>query len=406
MSATESSAGFGALLGSLGGGSTDLIAQVLAAVKEHVGADMSFLAEFRGDVKIIRRIIATGTPSLVEGICLPLEATYCSRVVCGKLPNLILDARSDPRVRDLPITAELDIGSYLSVAVTLPDGRVFGTLCCIRHEADPSLDQRDVRFMRVLGDLIGTQLGRDEAARSERAIKSERIGQWLDGGPRMVFQPIVSLATGLIVGAEALARFEAEPSRSPDRWFAEAWDVGMGLELEVVALRNAIGALDQLPLGAYLTVNASPATLLSDAFAAAVLGVPRNRLVVEVTEHAMVEAYEPLVNVVKRLGAQGIRVAIDDAGAGYAGLCHIIQVAPKLLKLDLMLSRDVHADLVKQALVSAVVGFGLRAGVDIVAEGVENAEDANTLRRLGVPYGQGFHFARPGAMPAQLELAH
>ena len=403
MTAIIPASDLGALLRSMGGASCDLIGQILAAAQNHLDANLSFLAEFQGDLKVIRRVVSDGSPALLaEGQCLPLQATYCYRVVRGELPNAICDAHADLRVSALPITEQLDIGAYVGVPVLLPDGRVFGTLCCVKTRADPTLDQRDVKFMRVLGDLIGVQLARDAAATEDRRQKTTRIQAWIETGPRMVFQPIIELESGRIVGVESLARFDADPARTPDRWFAEAWEVGLGVELELAAVRAAIADPGPLPEGAYLTVNASPATLLSQAFSDAVQGIAPEQLVVEVTEHAVVEAYEPLIEAVERLAERGIRLAVDDAGAGYSGLCHILRVAPRLVKLDLMLTRGIHDDPVKQALVTAVVGFASHMRIDLVAEGIETREDAAALRRLGVPFGQGFYLGEPGPLPMAL----
>ncbi len=218
----------------------------------------------------------------------------------------------------------------------------------------------------------------------------------------MVFQPIVDLATGDIVGAEALARFDVEPHATPDRWFAEAWRVGLGIELEIAAVRGAIAQMPNLPEKAYLSFNVSPETLQSEAFTEAVSRVPGDRIVVEVTEHAAVKEYEPLIDAIERLRRQGIRLAVDDVGAGYSGLNHIVRVAPSMLKLDLGLTRDVDRDRVKQALAAASVVFASRVGLDIVSEGVETAQEAEALRLLGIRYGQGYHFARPGPFPLKL----
>lgn len=405
MAAADTPQGLDWLLRSAGDESADLIGAIVAAAKDHLEADISFLAEFQGESKLIRRAAGDGpSVGLEEGTSLPLKETYCYRVVRGELPNVIADARSDARVKDLAITGQLKIGAYIGVPVMLPGGRVFGTLCCINHEADASIHHRDVKFMRVLADLVGAQLGRRERAAEERRTKTDRIRAVIQhGGPRMVFQPIVDLASRAIAGAESLARFDAEPRRTPDLWFAEAWEVGLGAELEIAAVRAALAQLSQVADGIYVSVNVSPETLSAPAFLESLAGAPAGRVVVEVTEHAVVEEYGPLIEAIGRLKDKGIRLAVDDVGAGYSGLSHILRVAPRLVKLDLALTRGIHGDLAKQALASAAVVFASRVRVDIVAEGVETAEDAETLRVLGVRYGQGYFFAKPGPLPLRVE---
>ena len=395
------------ILQAAGDETADLIGSIVEAAKDHLEADIGFLAEFSGESKLIRRAAGDGaTVGLEEGTSLPLEETYCHRVVRGELPNVIADARADARVRDLAITRQLKIGAYIGVPVTLPGGRVFGTLCCINHQPDPSIHQRDVKFMRVLADLVGRQLERHERAELERQAAGDRIRAVIaDGGPKMVFQPIVDLASRAIVGAEALARFELEPRRTPDRWFAEAWEVGLGVELEIVAAAAALARLPEIAGGAYLSVNVSPETLRAPAFLESLAAVPAGRVVVEVTEHAAVDEYAPLIEAVGRLKELGIRLAVDDVGAGYSGLSHILRIAPDVVKLDVSLTRGIHADPAKQALASAAVTFASRVRVGIVAEGVETAQEADTLRVLGVRYGQGYHFARPGPLPLRVASA-
>jgi len=399
--------GIDRILRAAGDETADLIGSIVEAAKDHLEADIGFLAEFRGESKVIRRAAGDGaTVGLQEGTSLPLQETYCHRVVRGELPNVVGDARSDARVKDLGITRQLKIGAYIGVPVTLPGGRVFGTLCCINHEPDPTIQRRDVKFMRVLADLVARQLDRHEQAEARRQEALDRIRAVIaDGGPNMVFQPIVDLASREIVGAEALARFEHEPRRSPDRWFAEAWDVGLGVELEMTAVAAALARLPQIAGGVYVSVNVSPETLCAPAFLGSLAAAPAGRVVVEVTEHAAVEKYAPLTEAIARLKDRGIRLAVDDVGAGYSGLSHILRIAPDLVKLDVSLTRGIQGDPAKQALASAAVNFASRLRVSIVAEGVETAQDAEALRVLGVRYGQGYHFARPGPLPLRVASA-
>lgn len=407
MDTTTTTPGIGQLLQSIGDESSDLIGSIIAAAKDHLEADITFLAEFQGDLKVIRRTAGDGrSVGVDEGNAFPLKETYCYRMVKGDLGNVISDARNDGRVKDLAITEQLNIGTYVGVPVVIPDGRVFGSLCCISHQADSSIHPRDVKFMRVLADLMGAQLGRQELLAQDWRQKTERIRTLIQHqGARMVFQPIVNLRTGAIIGAESLARFDTEPHRTPDLWFAEAWQVGLGIDLEISAVRSAVAQMPQISDGVYLSVNVSPATLQSEAFAESLAGAPCDRIVVEVTEHAVVKEYGPLLEAIDRLKGRGIRVAVDDVGAGYSGLNHIIRVAPALLKLDLALTRGIHGDPAKQALASAAVNFASRVRVEIVAEGVETDKDAETLRILGIRYGQGYYFAKPGPLPLRVEDA-
>jgi EAL domain-containing protein (putative c-di-GMP-specific phosphodiesterase class I) len=377
------------------------VSRVVAAARGYLGAHVSFLAEVVGAEKVIRHVDgpaeAVGLP---VGARFALEDSYCHRLLQGMIPEAIYDARNDPVARAIPLTAVLDIEAYMGVPVRAPDGRAIGTLCCINFDGDPERRARDVGFMHFLAGLVGAQLEEALHAADRQRARHAAVREVLDaGGPRMVFQPIVSPASGDIVGAEALARFDGEAPRSPDLWFREAWDVGLGVELELAAVRNAVPALRQLPPDAYLAINVSPSTLADPRFAAAIAGVPATRLVMEITEHAVVEDYAPLVDVIARLRATGVRVAIDDVGAGYASLRHVLSVAPDIVKLDMSLTRGIDTDPVRQALATGLVAFAARTAFVVVAEGVETAAEAEALREVGVRYEQGYLFARPGPLP-------
>ncbi len=203
----------------------------------------------------------------------------------------------------------------------------------------------------------------------------------------------MELATGRAGGYEALARFDIEPLRGPDEWFAQAHRAGLGEELEALALRAAL-AVPGRPEGTFLAVNISPRALLSAAVRAA-LPQDLTGIVVELTEHELFGAEGELEGELTALRARGARVALDDAGAGYAGLQQIIRVAPDILKLDRALVHGAHADASRQALLEALIGFASTTGAAICAEGVEDLDDVRTLVALDVTYAQGYGLARP-----------
>ena len=211
---------------------------------------------------------------------------------------------------------------------------------------------------------------------------------------RIVFQPVVELATGRPAGYEALARFESDTPRGPDEWFAQAHRVGLGEELEGLALRAALGVPGR-PEGTFLALNISPRALLSAPVRAA-LPQDLTGIVVELTEHELFGAAGELETELTALRARGARVALDDAGAGYAGLQQIIRVAPDILKLDRALVHGAHADTSRQALLEALIGFAGTTGAAVCAEGVEDLDDVRALVELDVTYAQGYGLARPG----------
>ena len=169
----------------------------------------------------------------------------------------------------------------------------------------------------------------------------------------------------------------------------------MGTELEATAIRRALEALPKIPHDVYVAVNTSPATLMSPSFPALFADVAPGRVVVEVTEHAPVDDYAILHERLDELAASGIRLSVDDAGAGYASLRHILKLRPDVIKLDISLTRNIDEEPLQRALAAALVTFARELGASIVAEGVERSEEVVVLTDLGVRYAQGYHFARP-----------
>ena len=213
------------------------------------------------------------------------------------------------------------------------------------------------------------------------------------------FQPIVNLNTGLSLGTEALSRFTDDPTRSPDLWFAEAASVGLGTELEIAALDLALSQMNRLPSDMYLSINASVETILSEEFHESLAQVDAERVVLEVTEHTPIGDYEEFAASVAGLRSRGIRLAVDDAGAGYAGFGHLLDLRPDIIKLDIALTRGIDRDPARQALGRALLRFGLEMfQTTMVAEGIETKEELATLRSLGCAVGQGFALGRPSRL--------
>jgi EAL domain-containing protein (putative c-di-GMP-specific phosphodiesterase class I) len=213
----------------------------------------------------------------------------------------------------------------------------------------------------------------------------------------MVFQPIFDLASSQIVGVEALARFSSTPNQTPDKWFAEAAELGLGTELEMLAVTAAVSEIDKLPPDEYMAVNVSPSTAMHPGLTG-VLTPGGERIVLELTEHARVDEYDLLVEALDRLRCLGTRVAVDDAGSGYASLRHILRLRPDIIKLDIDLTQGINADPARRSLATALVVFGNEIGATITAEGIETTEELDALRQLQVRCGQGYHLARPGPL--------
>ena len=251
----------------------------------------------------------------------------------------------------------------------------------------------------VIRELAG-QLKRKELEDERRRTQTRQVRRALAGeGLRMLFQPIADLASARVVGVEALARFDVPAWRSPQAAFGDAEAVGLLVELELAAVRTALGHLGRIPPDAFLSVNLSPLTATASEFISLLARVPADRVVMEVTEHAKVEDYTLLNTALADARDHGVRLAIDDAGAGFASLQHIVRLAPDFIKLDITLTRDIHLDPVRRALATALISFAREIGAAIIAEGIETRGEFETLRSLGVPFGQGFFLAPPAPLP-------
>jgi EAL domain-containing protein (putative c-di-GMP-specific phosphodiesterase class I)/response regulator of citrate/malate metabolism len=229
-------------------------------------------------------------------------------------------------------------------------------------------------------------------ARIRRVLEREELD--------IVFQPIVALDSRDVVGYEALSRFSAEPHRGPDEWFAEAHEVGLGPELELAAIRLACERSRDIPEGMFMAVNVSPVTTERPELLALLAGCQVHEVVLEVTEHARVEDYRRFRLAIARVRQLGARLAVDDAGAGFSSLRHILELDAELIKLDGSLTRSLEQDPRRRSLAAALIEFGRESGASVLAEHIESELQLIELRRLGVTYGQGFHLGRPQRLPA------
>lgn len=371
---------------------------MLRLVRQNLGLDVAFIGEFVGDRRIFRHVDAA-VPGLVrEGEADLLEESYCARVVDGRLPELIPDTAGVPEAQRMPATRALPVGAHLSVPIRLSNGMVYGTFCCFGHSPDHSLNARDLAMLRTFAGLVAQRIDRDLQTESLRVAKRARIRQLLDrGGPAIVFQPVFLLDGLRPIGSEALSRFPDDPHRPIEAWFSDAAETGLGVELEHRAIGNALDAYAAIWARhrVQLGVNASPAAILDPRFARLFDAAPADRVVLELTEHERIDDYGELVAALAPLRARGVRVAVDDVGAGYASMSHIVAIRPDIIKLDRGIVRGLDADPMRAALATALTGFAAQCGCKVVAEGVETPGELALLAGLKVQALQGFLLGRP-----------
>lgn len=324
--------------------------------------------------------------------------------LAGRAGNGPLDQVSsvlDPHAT-VRLLADSDLDRALSVDVVRPDGAPDGRLLGVSDGDSEPLTSRQYEALHVVAALVAGVLHHRERRRVEKDSRMASLDQVLTGaGRQTVLQPIVDLRTGVVVGAEALSRFTTEdgyPQR-PEQVFVDARTSGVGVQLEQAAIASALPLLPTLPAGAYLSVNASAEALLDPRTHDLLLSSVPGRLVVEITEHDPVEDYDALTGSTADLRRAGVRVAVDDAGAGFASLQHVLHLAPDIVKLDIAFVRGIDTDPARRAVARALVGFASEMGSTMVAEGVERESELSVLRDLGVDCGQGYLLGRPSAAP-------
>ncbi|MCU1672378.1 MAG: Diguanylate phosphodiesterase [Frankiales bacterium] len=252
--------------------------------------------------------------------------------------------------------------------------------------------ETDVRQLRSASPLLP---GRSVTPDDDEGLPSRGELRVLIDSARLqvAVQPVVELATGTVVGHEALSRFGG---RVPtDRWFKAASLHGLGGELERVTLRAAIALLPGMPEQEFLAVNVSPAALSDPEVVRLLEGTDLRRVVVEITEHEAVADYDRARATLGRLRGAGARIAVDDTGAGFASLRHVLMLQPDLIKLDTSLTRGIEHDERQQDLVRAVTVFAAQVGAVVLAEGIETQGQLSELTDIGVELGQGWHLGVP-----------
>ena len=387
-------------------GSELFLQRALSAVRTHLGLQVAYISEFEGNDSVFRVVDAPGLEHLAKpGDRKSLDDVYCRHILAGSLPELIPDTAAEPLAMSLPITAAVPIGAHVSVPLRMPDGEVYGMFCCLGPASDPSLNSRDLAMMRTFAELAAFEIAEERERSGTRAEAVARIQAAIKSGRSSVYQPIWNLLDGRPIGFEALARFTAEPVRSPDQWFAEAASVGLGPDLELAAIETALAGLPSLPAPHYLALNASPATVGDPRLAQLLVEMPLERLVLEITEHDAIADVEAINAALAPLRARKLRLAVDDAGAGYSGLQQILSLKPDLIKLDRTLIQDIHRDPAKRSLAVALASFARATDSHLIAEGVETEAELEMLRAAGIENIQGYLLGRPMPLAEAAELA-
>jgi EAL domain-containing protein (putative c-di-GMP-specific phosphodiesterase class I) len=233
---------------------------------------------------------------------------------------------------------------------------------------------------RQIGDLAGLEVRFQSALRELNLVR----------------QPIVSTVRGIVIGFESLMRSREPALSTPRALLSAAERLGRMRELSRLLRTLHAGSMAALPPNTSLFVNLHPTDLLDEALFAEAdpLRPHADRIVFEITERAPLERLPAVRNRVADLRALGYRVAVDDVGAGYAGLSSLAVLCPNIVKLDALLVRGIDQSIALQTLIESLVTACARLGIDVIAEAVETDDEKTTLMELGIDLMQGHLFAR------------
>jgi EAL domain-containing protein (putative c-di-GMP-specific phosphodiesterase class I) len=329
---------------------------------------------FAGDEPIGLLTVISRQPSAFDGedVCSVLRVCSFAGVAVAASIETADAARAVVEAMDQPML--------------MPDGR--GQVARRHGDAE--------RVSEFLADV--TRPGSVAALRTRQRLRAALV----EGQLSCVVQPVVELADGRLAGAEALARFPGLPRRGPDVWFAEAHAAGLGIELETLAVRRALDTLEAMPGLPTIGINVTPAMLLSGDLMVLLQGYPGERITIELTEHLAIGSYDRARRMVDDLRTLGVKLAIDDVGAGYSSFRHVAELEPERIKLDRAFIAGVESNRTWAQMAEALVRVASGTGASLVAEGIETQRQLDSARELGIGLGQGYLIARPcepAAMP-------
>lgn len=375
----------------------DLVRTLLSVLRQRLGLDAAWLSSFTEGTQVIEVLDGnTDAMGLAPGQRSPLAESYCVRVIDGRLPAVIPDTSANRTTAILPITHEYGLGAYVGVPVLGAVGTATGMVCVVSQEAQYHLGDDELRLVRQVAELIGTLIESPvrsaDSADQRKAIRRVVLERDFD----VVFQAIHDVAAGKVVGVEALARFPCEPFR-PDAFFEQAAQLGIGIDLETAIVIRVLSLIPQLPEDIFVAINVSPAAALAVPWAKILVGIDASRIVLEITEHTAVPNYTALDDVLESCRAMGMRVAVDDVGAGFASFSHVLELGPEFVKIDQSITRHIDVDDARRRLAQAIAEFAGQIGATVIAEGVESQGELDAVGAAGIPWAQGYYLSRPTA---------
>jgi len=379
--------------------------RLLSLVRKHLKMDVAFISEFIQTDRVFK-VVDNHTDNHCVSVrnSDPICETYCKKISDNDLEPIIPNTHKHPITKAMPVTKKLNIGAYIGVPIVLASGKTYGTFCCYKTTFDDDLNDRDLAFLKLISELateLIEQRSQSDTISNETKILIENIIK--TNAITIYFQPIFNLVTNQLSGYESLSRFFTQPYKTPDVWFKDADNLGLGEALEILAIQNTLHCMDELAPHAYVTINTSPAHILSGSINNVLQNVDCTRIILEVTEHSPILDYQAMRAALEPLRNKGVKLAIDDVGAGFSSFQHILELEADIIKLDISLTENINNDQRKFLLAKALCGFAKAINCTIVAEGIENKEELLTLRQLKVDNVQGYFIGRPAPINEAIE---
>jgi EAL domain-containing protein (putative c-di-GMP-specific phosphodiesterase class I) len=375
------------------------VIDLLDLLRRRTRMDVAGLGRLDGDLMVIQETSGDVRGfGLTQGSSVRRDRSLFGLVLDGALPSLMADTSLDPRTAGLPTVRELGIGAYAVRPVLDADGTIYGLVGCISHEARPSTGAAEVRLLGLLANFLTDHVSDLHQTWERRCRVWHHVHDLIEcGGPRIHLQPIIDLCSGQPVAVEALSRFLGSTRPAPQ--FADATAVGLGPELEMAAIRQALAVLPAVPIGVRLQLNASPTTVTSGLVDVLLSCDAPHRLALEITEHEYVGEDSSLCAAVRALRSRGIDIVLDDMGTGYAGLQLLLRLRPDVVKLDRFIVHGISTDPAHRAVAEGMTGIAHCLGGRVVAEGIESWAELAAVRAAGIDYGQGFLLGHPTPDP-------
>lgn len=378
---------------------SDQTSAVLGVVRRRLGMDVVWLsAPLDGEQVVLDLSGDAATFGIGVGLPSPLvDSRRTSDTEQVPAVRIVADTSSDRRA-PVRLVGGIEVESFLCVPILPYEGHLAGMLCAASRGPMP-LHSLDTDVLALFAELLASDLDtRADALRRIREIGDRVQGALDERRFDIVFQPIVRFRTMRTVGVEALVRFDDGPS-DPGHWLLEAEQVGRRRDVELALIGAALEQLPEIAANCYMSVNAAPDTILDARLIDTLRGSESERVIIEINEQGEISDVHAFDAALVRIRELGTRIAIDDAGAGYAGWDRLVRIQPDMVKLGIALTADVDTDLVRNAMARSLAQFATTIGASLVAEGIETIGELATLTRLGFDAGQGYLLARPGPLP-------